>query len=214
MTLSRKADPRWEGALLLITAKRQNLHRGQFDGKSPQKSDTEMMSSGEHRIIPFRCHGVHSTSTGAREPRGHMISESSSRGQTNNLLPHGERLLLKPTFHHHLRLLLPPPPLAHGDAWLRLQGADLLSPRHSARERNHTWWELRNNAASGMFPRWPVGYDGGPTGWLAASRGGFMGNVTHTCRDTCSNASRVSLHLDTFPLLCAPKPVGPHHRRS
>lgn len=35
--------------------------------------------------------------------------------------------------------------------------------------KNHTWWELWNIAASGMFPRWPVGSDGGPTGWLAAS---------------------------------------------
>ena len=35
--------------------------------------------------------------------------------------------------------------------------------------KNHTWWELRNNAASGMFPRWPVGSDGGPAGWLSAS---------------------------------------------
>lgn len=62
----------------------------------------------------------------------------------------------------------------------------------SALEKNHTWWELWNNAASGMFPRWPVGSDGGPCGCFE----GFMGNLTHTYRVTWSNVSCVSLHLD------------------
>lgn len=55
--------------------------------------------------------------------------------------------------------------------WLWLQGADLFSSvgfstlRAASTQlwKNHTWWELWNNAASGMFPRWPVGSGGGPT---------------------------------------------------
>lgn len=67
--------------------------------------------------------------------------------------------------------------------------------------KNHTWWELWNNAVSGMFPRWPAGSDGGLSGWLV----GFMGNVTHAYRVTWSNVSCVSLHLDL--LLCWIKTV-------
>ncbi len=101
-------------------------------------------------------------------------------------------------------------PLTHSEVWLRLQGADLLSSVGFSTVRaastrlwkNHTWWELWNNAASGMFPRWPAGSDGGPTGRLV----GFMGNVTHTYRVTWSNASCVSLHLDLF-LSCRIKSV-------
>lgn len=62
------------------------------------------------------------------------------------------------------------------------------------KKKTHTWWELWNNAASGMFPRWPVGSDGGPSGCLE----GFMGNLTHTYRVTRSNVSCASPHLDVL----------------
>lgn len=42
-------------------------------------------------------------------------------------------------------------------------------------KKTHTWWELWNNAVSGMFPRRPVGCDGGPSGGLK----GIVCNLTH-----------------------------------
>lgn len=57
---------------------------------------------------------------------------------------------------------------------------------------HHTWWELWNIAASGMFPRWPVGSDRGHCGFLE----GFMGNLMHTYRVSRSNVSCVSLNLE------------------
>lgn len=57
---------------------------------------------------------------------------------------------------------------------------------------HHPWWELRNIAASGMFPRWLVGSDGGCCGFLER----FMGNLMHTYRVSWWNVSCVLLNLE------------------
>lgn len=54
--------------------------------------------------------------------------------------------------------------LTVSEVWLKLYGAVRLQQDSHAgdvRGATHTWWELWNNAVSGMFPRRPVGSDGG-----------------------------------------------------
>lgn len=59
--------------------------------------------------------------------------------------------------------------LTVSEVWLKLYGAVRLqqdspqSMQGNVRGATHTWWELWNNAVSGMFPRRPVGSDGGPS---------------------------------------------------
>jgi len=83
-------------------------------------------------------------------------------------------------------------------------GFSTLSAESACLWKNHTWWELWNNAVSGMFPRWPVGSHEGPIGWLAAY--GVYWKLHTSYRVTWWYASGVSAHLDRF-LFCWIKTV-------